>query len=87
MGRLDEYICLTIMNISYRFLHEESLVPFFKLGAGGKVVEGKARMTTAICFSSQSSIAPPFLELLEVKIQDLKPESVGIGDLIDKKNS
>ena len=30
-------------------------------------MEGKARMTTAICFSSQSSIAPPFLELLEVK--------------------
>ena len=50
-----------------RFLHEDSKVPYFKLGPKALVIEGKTRTTTAILFSKESRIAEPFLKLLKVK--------------------
>ena len=49
-----------------RFLHEESGLPYFKLGPGAVVMEGRCRTTNAILFSSATDIAEPFLELLKV---------------------
>ena len=49
-----------------RFLHEDSPVPFFKLGPKAVIQAGRVRTTTAILFSSDSTIAKPFLHLLKV---------------------
>ena len=51
-----------------RFLHEESLVPYFKINSkDGKVVEGKTRTTNAIIFSKSSPISWPFVKIIKVR--------------------
>ena len=63
-------IVKTLSIFLLRFLHEDSPIPSFKLGKGAVVVEGKARPTTAIVFSSREVIAEPFLTLLKVSAQN-----------------
>ena len=52
-------------------MHEESDKPYFKLGPKGVVLEGRVRTTTAILFSSCSSISEPFLQLIKVRFENL----------------